>query len=49
MKYKRVRCGIFKFDIRKASYSRHLKSKKHLELIQQKKSLLLGKSQYKEM
>ena len=37
MKENRVRCDICKIYIHRASYSCHLKSKKHLEKIQQKK------------
>ena len=37
MEYNRVRCGICKIDIHRASYSSHLKSKKHLENMSQNK------------
>ena len=37
LKYKRVRCDICKIDIHRTSYSRHLKSMKHLEKISQNK------------
>ena len=35
MKYNRGSCDFCKSDIHRASYVRHLKSKKHLEFIQQ--------------
>ena len=35
MKYNRVRCDIWKIDIHRTSYSKHLKTKKHLEIISQ--------------
>ena len=37
MKYNRVRCDDCKNEIHRASYSRHLKSKKHSENIKQNK------------
>ena len=35
-----ARCHVCKIDIHRASYSRHLKSKKHLEVIQQNKVII---------
>ena len=49
MKYKKVRCDIFENDIHRTSYSRHLKSKKHLENIRQNKENLLRKNPIKRV
>ena len=40
MKHNRVRCDICKIDIHRASYTRHLKSKKHLETLSVKKVIV---------
>ena len=47
MKYKTERCNVCKIDIHRASMSRHLKSKKHLEKISQKKVIIPKKNPIK--
>ena len=49
MKHNRVRCDICKNDIHRASYSRHLKSKKHLENISQNKVIVPRKKPIKRV
>ena len=41
MKINRVNCDIWKIDIHRASHSRQLKNKKHLENIQKNKVFFL--------
>ena len=48
-KYNRVRCDICKNDIHRASYSRHLESKEHLEKKPQSKVIIPRKNQIKRV
>ena len=43
------RCDVCKIDIHRASYSRHLKSKKHLESTSQNEIIIPKKIQSKEL
>ena len=47
MKNSRVKCDICKIEIHRASYSRHLKSEKHLEKIKENKVTFAWKSPMK--
>ena len=49
MKYNRVSFDICKIDIHRASYSRHLKIKKHLENISQNEVIIPRKNSIKQV
>ena len=48
MKHKSVRCDVCKIDIHRASYTRQLGSKKHLENISQNKAIVPRKQVVRE-
>ena len=48
MKHNSLRCDVCKNDIHRARYSRHLKSKKNLEIISQNEAIVSRKQVVKE-
>ena len=49
MKHNSSRCDVCKDDIHRASYSRHLKSKKHLESTSQNETIIVKKNPIKRV